>query len=326
MTTDLSRRILIAATGMAIAAATMPAAYANPKPYEGKTVKIIVEFPPGSGADTMGRVLAPRLSEKLGGNFVVESKPGAGGKIAGQAAASAPPDGTTLLMMTVAQTVIAATSPDVKYDLLKDFKFIATVAEYPFFVFTSAKSDYKTLADVIAAAKANPGKLSFSSPGVGTTIHLGLELMLQKAGATMLHVPFSSGQQMITDVQNGSIAIGMASYGAIKGLVDSGQMRVLAVSTKARAPQTPDVPSVAEAGVPDFDQATWTGLAISSKAPPELHTALVEAVQAIMAEPEVNEKLTGLGLTVVKSDPDELSKRVHADMEKWRPFKATLQR
>jgi tripartite-type tricarboxylate transporter receptor subunit TctC len=224
MTRNFSRRTIIGGMSAASTGAVMSGkAKADTKQiFAGKAVRLVVEYQSGSPPDLLGRLIAPRLSEMVGGNFIVDPRPGAGGRIAAQAVAAAPADGSTLLLMTASQTVVAVTDPDVRYNLLKDFQFVSMLVEYPFFVFTSEKSNYKTLGALLDAARKNPGKITYASSGVGTTTHLAMEMLLKDADVTMLHVPYPGGPQMIADAQNQVVACSLANLGPVKGLAETG--------------------------------------------------------------------------------------------------------
>lgn len=325
MTTKLNRRAVV---GGMVAAAAVPIAANAQQHFPAKVVRVVIEFPPGSGPDIVGRLVAMRLSQVLGATFIVEGRPGAGGRIAAQVVATAAPDGSNLLLMTAAQTVIAATARDVPYDLLKDFQFVSMLVEYPFFIFVSAHSKYVTFNDLLDAARKNPDKLTYSTAGIGSTMHLAMELMLQQAGVKMVHVPFAGAQglQSITQVQSQELDCGIVSLGAISELVRTGHLRALAVTSTNRDPLAPTVPTVSESGVPNYAVSTWIALAAPAKTPPDMIGRLQEAIQTIMREPEIRERVSLLGFSPATNGSDEMRARAAADISKWRPFSSLLQR
>jgi len=324
MALRLSRRVVVGGMVAGVAATTAPIGASAQQPFTGRTVRLIVEYPSGSGPDIVGRLVAIRLSQVLGGTFYVESRAGASGRIAAQAVASSPADGSTLLLMTATQTIIAATDREIRYDLLKDFAFVSMLVEYPFFIFVSAKSPYKTFDNLLGAARRNPGKITYSSAGIGSTMHLAMEVMLKSAGAMMVHVP--GGSQQITDVQNQEIDCGIVSLGAISELVRADYLRALAVTSAARDPLAPTVPTIAESGVPAYAVSTWLALAAPAKTSRDLVDRLQDALKTIMAEPEIRERVALMGFSAVTNGPEQMRERVAADMSKWQPFGAVLQR
>jgi tripartite-type tricarboxylate transporter receptor subunit TctC len=319
MKQNFSRRAIIGGIAAALSTAAMlPAKGDTRSLFAGKTIRLVTEYPAGSGPDLVGRLIAPRLSEMLGGSFLVEPRAGAGGRIAARAVASAPADGSTLLLMTAAQTVIAVTDPDIPYNVLNDFQFVSMLVEYPFFIFTSATSDYNSLSALLDAARKTPGKITYASPGVGTTTHLAMEMLAKQAGVTMVHVPYAASQ-MVPDVQTNVVSSAVGNLAAIKGLLDAGNLRALAVTSKDRDPLTQTVPAVSES-VPGYDVTTWLALAAPSGTPRPLVDGLHEAVRKIMGEPEIRERLSIVGFTPVTNKPEEMRARVASDIAKWTPF------
>ncbi|MBR1231783.1 tripartite tricarboxylate transporter substrate binding protein [Bradyrhizobium sp. AUGA SZCCT0182] len=319
MTQNFSRRAIIGGIGAALSTAAMlPAKGDTRSLFVGKSVRLVTEYPAGSGPDLVGRLIAPRLSEMLGGNFVVEPRQGAGGRIAAQGVAGAPADGSTLLLMTAAQTVIAVTDPKISYNVLNDFQFVSMLVEYPFFIFTSATSDYNSLSALLDAARKNPSEITYATPGVGTTTHLAMEMLVKHAGVTMTHVPYA-GAQMLPDVQSNVVSSGVGNLGAMKGLIDAGNLRALAVTSKGRDPLTQTVPAVSE-NVPGYDVTTWIALAAPSGTPRPLVDGLHEAVRKIMEEPEIRERLSIVGFSPVTNKPEEMRARVASDIAKWAPY------
>ena len=324
MTQNFSRRAVIGGIGAALSTAAMLPARGDTKSlFAGKTIRLVTEYPAGSGPDLVGRLIAPRLSEALGGTFVVEPRQGAGGRIAARAVATAPADGSTLLLMTAAQAVFAATDPDIQYNVLNDFQFVSMLVEYPFFIFTSAASNYNSLSTLLDAARNSPGEITYASPGAGTTAQLAMEMLVKQAGVTMKHVPYA-GAQLLPDVQSNVVSSGVGNLSAMKGLLDAGNLRALAVTSKGRDPLTVTVPAVSES-VPGYDVTTWVALAAPSLTPKTLVDGLHDAVTKIMAEPEIRERLSTVGFSPITNRPADMRARVASDIAKWTPF-GTLRR
>lgn len=317
----LHRRTMMLGAGAL--AATLPRAANAQQPFAGKTVRLVIGFNPGTPADVMGRLISPRLAELLGGQFIVDPKPGAGERLAAQHVATAAPDGTTLLLMTGGQTIVGATDPEVRYDMLKDFRYVSMLVRYPFVVLVAAKSPYKTFADLLDAARKNPAKLSYASAGIGTTTQLGMELLLKEAGARMLHVPYAGGARVANDIQGGAVDAWYTVLASAQGLVQAGELRALVTTGGERDPRIPDVPSAAEF-MPGHDVTTWLAMCAPSGTPDAIVNALQGAVKTVMAEPAIRERALAMGLTPLTNTPDEMRARVVADMAKWKPFAAMV--
>ena len=307
--------------GLGALAVLAPMAAQAQQPFAGKTVRLVIGFNPGTPADVMGRLIGPRLGEILGGQFIVDPRPGAGERVAAQYVATAPADGTTLLLMTGGQTIVAATDPTVRYDMLKDFRYVSMLVRYPFFVIVAGKSKYTTFKDLLAAARKEPGKLSYASAGVGTTTQLGMELLLQDAGAKMLHVPYAGGSKVAVDVQGGIVDAWYTVLSSTQGLIQAGDLRALAVTSKERDLRMPDVPPVADT-IPSYDVTTWLALCAPAGTPDETVQRLNAAVKTVMAEPAIRERALSMGLTPFTNSPDEMHSRVVADIAKWKPLEA----
>ena len=315
----ISRRSTL--RGLGVLATVAPMAAHAQQPFAGKTVRLVIGFNPGTPADVMGRLIGPRLGEILGGQFIVDPRPGAGERVAAQYAASAPADGTTLLLMTGGQTIVAATDPAVRYDMLKDFRYVSMLVRYPFFIIVSGKSKYATFKDLLTTAKAEPGKLSYASAGIGTTTQLGMELLLKDAGAQMLQVPYAGGSKVAVDVQGGVVDCWYTVLSSTQGLIQSGDLRALAVTSKERDARAPDVPPVADT-IPGYDVTTWLALCAPARTPDDIIQHLNAAVRTVMAEPTIRERAMSMGLAPLTNTPDEMRARVVADIAKWKPFEA----
>lgn len=318
---DFSRRVAIKALGTLVVTAAMPVA--AQQIFSGKTVRLVLGFQAGTPPDLVGRLISSQLTEQLGGTFIVEPRPGAGERVAAQLVATAPPDGTTLLLMTGGQTIVAATDPTVRYDMLKDFRYVSMLVQYPFFLAVSAESKYRTLKELLSAARENPGKLTYASAGIGTTTQLGMELLLKSADASMLHVPYTGGARVVNDIQSGAIDVWFTTLSGGQALVAAGKLRMLAVTSKERDPGAPDVPSVSET-VPNYDVTTWLALCAPAGTSDQIVERLTSAIKVVMTDATIRERCLSLGLTPHTNTPEEMRSRVVADIAKWKPFEALV--
>jgi tripartite-type tricarboxylate transporter receptor subunit TctC len=300
----------------ALGAATLlgPAA-AHAQAYPAKPIRIVHGYDNGSNPDTVSRILSPSLSERLGQAIVTEPRPGAGGRIATAYVATQEPDGYTLMMLTAGDTVIAATDPKLSYDLLRDYAFITTVVEFPFILMVPADSPIKTLRDLIAAAKASPGKLTFATPGVRTTQHLSGELFKLTAGVDLLHVPFKGSA--FTDLIGGRLDSLIAAPAVSTPQIKGGKVRAIGVTSRQRIDAFPDLPTFAET-LPGFEVYSWLGLAAPAKTPGAIVERLGAEVRTVIAQDSVRAKLLATGSLVGGGTPEAFRARAEADIRKWK--------
>lgn len=282
--------------------------------YPDKPVRLIVPFPPGGGTDILGRIVADKLTTTLGWKVVVENKAGAGGTVGLDAAAKAKPDGYTLV---IAQTSNLSIAPSIMsglpYDPVKNFAPVRLIAAVPLAIVVGANSPIKSMADLVAAAKANPGKLLFASPGNATVAHLAGELFQKTAGIKYTHVPYKGTAQALPDVISGRASFFVASIESATAQVKSGQLRAIAVSSLTRAPQWPDVPTVAESGFPGFEAITWFGVAVPAGTPAPIIARLDTEVAKVLDAPDVKERLNGK----VDIGPAAFAALIKSDHDKW---------
>jgi tripartite-type tricarboxylate transporter receptor subunit TctC len=286
--------------------------------YPDRVIKIVVPFAPGGGTDVVARTLAQEMSKELGVSVIIENKPGAGTIIGTQAVANAEPDGYTLLMGTFANAVNPGLYSKLPYDQHRDLTAVALVARSFSIVVVNPKSPIKSIADLIAAAKADPDKLSYGTYGTGTSAHLAGELFKHMAKVNLTTVPYKGSAPAITDLIGGQIQVMFTTVASAAALVEAGQLRALAVTSAERSPAFPNLPTVAEAGVPGYDAEAWYGLFTPAKTPPDVIDRLNKAAaNAVKAEPfkklGVNE-----GLMLVASPPSELDRYFHEEEDRWR--------
>ena len=285
--------------------------------YPAKPVKVVQGFAAGGNADTIARLVAAGLSTELGQSFVVEGRTGAGGNIASEYVAKSPADGYTLVLQTAGHTVSAAMYKSLPFDPLKDFTWISLVSTFPFVIGTGAESKITSMKELIQTAKRSPGTLSFSSVGIGTTQHLTGELLQSSAGISMVHVPYRGGGTPVQDVIAGRVDLLFDSVTVSRAQVEGGKLRALAVTSASRAPQLPNVPTVAET-VPGFEVTSWAALAGPPGLPGDVVGKLHDALAKVIANPESAKRLVDIGGAPVSSTPEETTRHVAREIEKWK--------
>jgi tripartite-type tricarboxylate transporter receptor subunit TctC len=286
--------------------------------YPEKTIRIVVPFAPGGGTDVIARTLAQEMAKDLGATIIIENKPGAGTIIGTQAVSISEPDGYTLLMGTFANAVNPSLNSKLPYDPHKDFAAVALIARSFNVVVVNPASPVKSIADLIAAAKSDPDKLSYGTYGTGTSAHLAGELFKNLAKVNLTTVPYKGAAPAITDLLGGQIQVMFTTVASAASLIAAGQLRALAVTSAERSPAFPEIPTVAEAGVPGYAAESWYGLYAPAKTPAEIIDRLNKsAARAVQSEAfkrlGVNE-----GLVMVASEPAELDRYVHGEEQRWR--------
>jgi tripartite-type tricarboxylate transporter receptor subunit TctC len=286
--------------------------------YPDHVVKIVVPFAPGGGTDVVARTLAQEMAKDLGATVIIENKPGAGTIIGTQAVATSDPDGYTLLMGTFANAVNPSLQAKLPYDPHKDFEPVALVARSFNIVVVNPKSDIKSIADLIAAAKAAPDKFSFGTYGNGTSAHLAGELFKIMANVNLTTVPYKGAAPAITDLIGGQIQVMFTTVASAAALIEAGQLRALAVTSAERSPAFPNLPTVSEAGVSGFSAESWYGLFAPAKTPPDVIDRLNKAA-AVAVKSEAFKKLSvNEGLVLVSSPPQELDRYFRGEEQRWR--------
>ena len=291
--------------------------FAAAQSYPTKPIRIVLPFGPGGVADITTRTIAPKLGESLGQQIVVENLPGAGGIRASETVAKASPDGYTLLLLTNGNAVSKALFKSLPYDPETDFAMISTVGYFSMVIVTGANSKYKTLQDVIAAAKQNPGKLNIGTITPGGTQHLAGELFRSTAGIDALVVPHKTTGEVVVGVRNGNLDIGVDFIAPLISGIKAGDLRALAVTAGKRQPQLPDVPTVQEAGVRGYDVASWNALAAPAKTPRAVIDKVHEALVKALAAPDVQKRFAELGVEGRPSSPDHLRDFYASETRRW---------
>ena len=302
---------LLAALTLAFAALAAQAQYPN------RPVKLIVPFPPAGATDIVGRIVAQKLGEQLGQPVVVENRPGAGGSIGSDLVAKSAPDGYTLLIATSSTHSIGPMLQKLPYDPLKDFAPITHVANVPNVLVVSPKLPVGSVAELIALAKSKPGQLNFASSGVGTIVHLNAELFKMLAGVDLVHVPYKGTALSIPDVANGSIAMLFDSLASVQPHIKAGRVRPLAVNAQKRSALLPEVPTLAEAGMPAFDRYTWFGMFAPAGTPAAIVERVQSGVLAALKAPDLLERFAAAGAEAVGSTPGQFVERIKSDAAKW---------
>ena len=286
--------------------------------YPDRIVKIVVPFAPGGGTDVIARTLAQEMTQNLGVTVVVENKPGAGTIIGTQAVAASDPDGYTLLMGTFANAVNPSLNAKLPYDPQKDFAPVALVARSFNIVVVNPNSPFKSIADLIAAAKAEPDKLSYGTFGIGTSAHLAGELFKDMAKVNLTTVHYKGAAPAITDLLSGQIQVMFTTVASAAALIESGQLRALAVTSAERSPAFPQLPTVAEAGVPGYAAESWYGLFAPAKTPHDVIDRLNKSAATAVRSEAFRQLGRNEGLVMVAQPPDELARYFRGEEARWR--------
>lgn len=287
--------------------------------YPDRSIRIIVGFAPGGPGDLGARLIAERLSEQFKQPVIVENRPGSNGAIALQAVLAAPADGYTVLLGTTGTLTIApAIMKKLPYDTLRDLAPVATVISYSYLLVARNELPVKTQADLVALAKAKPGTLTYTSPGIGTVNHLGMEHFAMLTGIRMVHVPYKGDSEALTDVVGGHVDTGFISFSLTAPQAKAGKLKALAVSTPQRSPALPDVPTVREAGLAGFDLLPWTGLLVPKATPPEVVATLAKAVNQGLEHPEMKRRMEELGYLPLVNTPASFTALIETEQKRWK--------
>ncbi len=285
--------------------------------YPDKPIKFVVPYPPGGGTDVVARIVQQRLQAALGQPIVIDNKGGAGGSLGTDIVAKSAPDGYTVLFTLSSHTINPAIFPKLPFDTIKDFDPVGLVASLPQLLAANMAVPVRTVADVVAQAKAAPDKFSFASVGNGSPGHLAGELMVLRTGAPMAHIPYRGGGPAVTDVMGGQVPLLWVSIPAAAAQVKAGKLRALAVSTTKRSPAFPDVPTMQEAGVADFEVDSWYAMLVPAKTPRPIIDKLNKALNTVLSEPAIRAQLIEQGADAVGGTPEALGKVIAAEVPKW---------
>ncbi len=291
---------------------------AQAQAYPAKPIRLVVPFTPGGVTDTSGRLIAEQLSRRLGQQVIVDNRPGASGNIGTQQVAAAEPDGYTLLLGFDGTLVINPhVFPKVGFDTLKDFAPIGKIGDAVLILVAHPNFQAKTLKDVIALSKSQAGGLSYGTSGTGGTPHIAGELLKQRTGANLVHVPYKGGGQAMTDVLGGNIPLVYTAVAGAVSHVKSGKLHAVAVSSAQRAPSLPEVPTFIEAGLNDFDINSWVGLLAPAKTPRAIVDKLNTELNAVLNDPVVRERLLTLGITASPGGPERFGRDMARDLSRY---------
>ncbi len=289
--------------------------------YPNRPIRLIVPFPAGGGTDIIAREVANKVSTTEGWTIVIDNKPGSGGNIGVDAAAKSAPDGYTLVLGQTSNLAINPTLyPKLAYNPEKDLTPIGLVASAPLAIVVAADSPYKTMADLVAAAKAKPGALNYASSGSGTVAHLATEQFQKTAGVQLTHVPYKGAAQGLTDLIGGQIQVYVSSIPTLIGHIRNGKMRAIAVTSLRRNADLPNVPTLDESGYKGFEAATWFGIAGPAAMPKDVVTRLNAAFNKAVATADVKKNLEAQGAEILSGTPDKFGSLVHSEIGRWSPI------
>lgn len=285
--------------------------------YPARPVRLVVPYPPGTATDVLSRTVADKLSTAWGQPVVVENQPGANGTTATAAVARAAPDGYTLIMVAANHVINASLYRSLPYDDIKDFRAIARIGNAAFVLCVNPATPAKTVVELVALAKQQPGKLNYSSPGNGSPGHLAMEMLKTLSGANLVHVPYKGAAQATTDLIGGQVQAGFVVESSAIPHIKSGKLNALAISSARRSDKLPDVPAIAEAGYPGFDVVSWIGLIAPAQVPGDIVEKISAEVIKVVNMPEVRERIVGLGLHPFPAPAAEFAAYMKTEHDKW---------
>ena len=316
----MTKRQTLALLACALASATLPAAHAQAPAasWPSKPIRWVVPFPPGGAMDAIARTLGEKAGKTLGQPFVIENKPGAGGNIGADYVAKQPGDGYTMMITSIGMATNKPLYSKLNYDPIKDFAPVSLLAVVPNVLVTNAtQPDVKTARDVIAAARKAPGKLTYASAGNGTSIHLAGEVFTSLAQVEMLHIPYKGSGPAVSDLLGGQINYMFDSITSARPHIESGKLRALGVTTAKRSSTLPNVPTLAEAGVPGYEVSPWFAVFMPASTPKAIVGKLNKALLDAMKDPDVVKRFESIGAEPVGSTPDELAKHLARESDRW---------
>jgi tripartite-type tricarboxylate transporter receptor subunit TctC len=300
-----------------VATLPSPVFAAQPQTYPTKPVRFVVGFPPGGAVDIVARVIGKKLGESMNVPFVVDNRPGAGSAIGAEVTAKAAPDGYTLFLTAGSIAINAGLQKHLPYDAVKDFSAVSLVASTPNVLVVQPSLPVKTVADLIKLARAKPGQLNFGSGGSGTMTHLSGELLKVMTGIQITHVAYKGAPLAVVDVMAGQIQMAIGALPGALPQIRAGQVRAIVVTTTTRSPSAPDIPTVAESGVPGYEASNWYGILAPVGTPAPVVTRLNSAIGHALHDTEIAESLRRQGLEPMPSTPDEFARYLKSEIAKW---------
>jgi tripartite-type tricarboxylate transporter receptor subunit TctC len=314
----MTRRHVLTATFTALACTTFAAPAARAQAWPAKAIRIVVPFPPGGGTDIIAREVSQKVTAATGWTFVIDNKPGAGGNLGVDAAAKAPADGYTLVLGQTSNLAINPTLySKLPYNPQKDLAPVGLIASAPLVIVVPATSAYKTLADLVAAAKARPGEVNFASPGNGTVAHLTGEQFQKAAGIRFQHVPYKGANQALTDVISGQVQLYVSSVPSVLQQIRTGKLRPLAVTSARRVDDIPQTPTVGESGYKGFDASTWFGLLAPAGTPRDVLARLNAEFNKALQQPDLRKRLGDEGADPLGGTPEQFAELIRDDIVRW---------
>lgn len=312
------RSIFAALVLLNAGAATLVQAQDAATDYPGKVVTIVVGFPPGTAADSVGRILGERLATRLGKNFIIDNKPGQGGSIGAAAVAKAAPDGYTLLLSSNGPLAVNPhVYPKLPYDTARDFVAVGLHSWLSYALVVNSNATIKTFADLTARAKAESGKLTYATIGNGTTSHLLVAMLMQRTGMKLTHIPYKGSGQAQGDLMGGQVDMTFDTLVSVLPHVKAGKLRALAVSTETRSKMAPDIPTLNELGVTGFNAGAWLGMLAPTGTPKPIVNKLNRELNAVLDEPETQKRLLALGAEILKGTPEEFAAYLKSEHDRW---------
>ena len=303
---------------LAIAALLVPSAPTQAQDIPCQTMRIVVPFAAGGALDTIARLIGAKVSENIKKPVIIDNRPGAGGNIGADAVAKSQPDGCTILLSTNGLPISASLYKKLAFDPAKDLTPVTQISVSGLVLVASPKLPVKSLKDLIALAKSKPGKLNYGSTGVGNPLHLSMEMLKKDAGIDIVAVPFKGDAPVHNALLGGQVDVAVVPLVTSRSHIEAGRERALAVTSAKRTPALPNVPTIAESGVPGFDSPSWQGLFVAAGTPPATVAAIQRAVAKAMADPEVAKRFSVFGADVVVSTPAEFAAKYQADIAKYR--------
>ena len=318
-----SRRRLLAAAGVALSLVLPTFAQAQAQTqtqtqtYPAKPIKLVVPYPPGGPTDIVARLVAQKLSEQMGQPVIIDNRPGAGGNPGAEMVARSTPDGYTLVVATTAHAINPSLFKNLGYSLSKDFAPISQLTSGPLVIVANPGLPANNVAELIALAKAKPGELNFASSGNGQSTHLSAELFASMAGVKMNHIPYKGSAPALTDTMGGQTQLMFDTMLSAMPHVKAGKLKALAVTSSTRSPVAPDVPTVAESGLPGYEAIAWNGLLAPAGTPPEVVARLNAELKKVLASPDVKDKFEAQGFAASWNTPADFGRFMTAEVEKW---------